>query len=158
MDKQEFLEILRHSLSGEVNPEVIDQNIKYYDQYISSRSVEEEERILEELGNPRLIARTIIETDKIAKQKGKFHGNQSKYSDYYTEEQEGDNNQKRTGYGSNLFFTNIKWYHKLIVALVLITVIIILVLIGRIIIGFLFAFGIPIILLLLLMALFRRRY
>lgn len=62
MEKKEFLDCLREYLSGEVSGPVIESNIRYYDSYISehSSSLEEERRCIEEIGNPRLIATTII--------------------------------------------------------------------------------------------------
>ena len=157
MIKKEFLDILRQSLSGEVSQDNIEQNIRYYDQYISTQNAGDEEKNLSELGDPRLIARTIIESDRAAKQKGKYTGNQSNHSNNYTEEDQAEYNQSNTGSGSNMFFTNFKWYHKVIIALVLLLLLILIIGIGRFIIGFLFAFGVPILLVLLLMNLFRRR-
>jgi uncharacterized membrane protein len=161
MDKREFLEILKQSLNGEVTSDVIEQNISYYNQYISAQSVEEETKILELLGDPRLIARTVIETDRAAKQKGKFSGNHSSYTNSYTnnytDEETENYNEKSSDRGRNIFNTNFKWYHKIVIALIILVVIILMVFIGRLIIGFLFAFGLPIILLMLIMALFRKR-
>lgn len=64
MTKEEFIKELRSALSGEVNQDVLNENIQYYDQYLSQeqqkgRTIDE---IVEEIGNPRLIARTIIDT------------------------------------------------------------------------------------------------
>ena len=69
MDKNEFLNQLKLALGGEVSSEVVEQNIRYYDQYINSSTKEEEASIIRELGNPRLIAKTIIETQKIVREK-----------------------------------------------------------------------------------------
>ncbi|MHB8127826.1 MAG: DUF1700 domain-containing protein [Mobilitalea sp.] len=157
MDKREFLEVLRQSLSGEVKPEVIDENIKYYDQYIGVKSVVSEEEILGELGDPRLIAKTIIEADRAAKQKGRFDSNQGNYSKHYEQEDEAENNQKTPKRGGTVFFTSMKWYHKIIMAFIILISIIIIVILGGILIRFLFAFGIPIVIMLLLLTMFRRR-
>jgi uncharacterized membrane protein len=158
MNKIEFLDILSQTLKGEVSADVIEQNIRYYDQYISSQSSMEEAKIIEMLGDPRMIAKTVIEKDKAAKQKNGYHDNNGSdnNSGSYTENEEGyrqsKNNQK-----SNVFYTNLTWRQKLTLVLVLIIVILVLVFIGRIIIGFLFAFGVPILLILLLYALFKKR-
>lgn len=65
MDKQEFLEKLRLALNGRVSPEKADETLKYYEDYISAevRMGRSEEDVMGVLGDPRLIARTIIETD-----------------------------------------------------------------------------------------------
>lgn len=156
MNKKEFLDILRHTLSGEVSSEVIDQNMKYYDQYISSGSLRVEE-IIEQLGDPRLIARTIIETDRIAKQKRKYTGSTESSYRHYDEEDNENSNHNTKEREKTVFYTNLSWRQKLTVALIIIAILLILVLVGRLIIGFLFAFGVPILLVLLLMALFKKR-
>lgn len=65
MDKQEFLEKLRLALNGRVSSEKADETLKYYEDYISAevRMGRSEEDVMGVLGDPRLIARTIIETD-----------------------------------------------------------------------------------------------
>lgn len=65
MGKQEFLEILRLALSGRVSAEIVADNIRYYEDYINIeiRKGRSEEEILAQLGDPRLLARTIIQTN-----------------------------------------------------------------------------------------------
>ncbi|MGN0400724.1 MAG: DUF1700 domain-containing protein [Acetatifactor sp.] len=64
MEKQEFLDRLRLSMSGKVAPEVVDDTIEYYEEYINTqiRLGTDRNQVMEALGDPRLIARTIIET------------------------------------------------------------------------------------------------
>lgn len=155
MTKREFLEILRQSLTGEVRSDIIEQNINYYDQYITSQS--DEVKAINELGDPRLIARTIIETDKAAKQKGKLNDFQNGYSDYRAQDNDSTDYKNQERQRSNIFFTNIKWYHKLAFALAIILIFVIIAFIGSIIIRFLFAFIVPILIILLLISIFRRR-
>ena len=68
MDKKEFLEKLAMALAGQVSGRVIEENIAYYDQYISDevRRGKPVSQVLEELGDPRLIARSIIEANGAA--------------------------------------------------------------------------------------------
>lgn len=63
MTKQEFLQGLRSELDGRVPYSVIQENISYYDSYISGEMAkgEREEQVTESLGSPRLIARTIVD-------------------------------------------------------------------------------------------------
>lgn len=63
MTKKQFLEELRDSLEGMVSPMVIRQNLNYYENYINEqiRNGRTEEDVLNELGSPRLIARSIID-------------------------------------------------------------------------------------------------
>ncbi|MBH1940500.1 hypothetical protein I5677_06290 [Mobilitalea sibirica] len=157
MSKREFLEILRQSLAGETEPEIIEQHIQYYDQYIGSNSTKQQEEILEELGDPRLIARTIIESERIAKQKSNYMGSQE-YSDYqYYNQDNAQNSNKHTKKRNGIFFTNTRWYHRIVMLLIFIIVLASLFTIGRILIGFLFSFGMPLLFILMIYLLFRRR-
>lgn len=63
MTKQEFLSGLETALSGEVSQQVFLENMQYYRGYIEDelRKGRSEGEVLEELGSPRLIARTIID-------------------------------------------------------------------------------------------------
>jgi uncharacterized membrane protein len=156
MNKSEFLNILRQSLSGEVTTNVIEQNISYYDGFISAQTVEDEGRIIDELGDPRLIAKTIIEAEKAAKEKSKGNWSGANYQGHIPEQ---DEEYKETSSESrqNIFLSNLKWYHKLIAVIAIIVLFIFIAVIGRLVLGFLFAFGLPLLLLLLVMSLFRRR-
>lgn len=66
MSKQEFLDRLRAALNGRISPAQVEENINYYQDYINSqmRSGKSEAEIMAILGDPRLIARTIIETSQ----------------------------------------------------------------------------------------------
>lgn len=65
MNKQEFIDRLRAALNGRVSPNLVTENVNYYEDYINTeiRKGRTEEEVLETLGDPRLIARTIIETN-----------------------------------------------------------------------------------------------
>lgn len=153
MSKKEFLDILRQALTGEVSSDIIEQNIKYYEQYISSSSSKEEAKIIEMLGNPRLIARTIIESEKAAQQKGKTYSNEG-YRSSRSNEDRMKSEQNSSSKGRTKFFTNLSWRYKLVLALILIILILLAVIIGRIIVRLF----IPIIIIVLLLSLFRKRY
>ncbi len=165
MNKREFLDILRQALEGEVSPDIIEQNIRYYDEYISTHSSNGEEAVLNELGNPRLIAKTIIESERFAKEKGKTvygqgYSGDRYYSNTESTRDERDNRQSNHRNGTNrggMFFTGQKWYHKLILMFVFILVLLILFSIGRVILSLLYVFAVPVILMFLLFSLFRRR-
>ena len=65
MNKQEFIDRLRAALNGRVSPNLVIENVNYYEDYINAeiRKGRTEEEVLNTLGDPRLIARTIIETN-----------------------------------------------------------------------------------------------
>ena len=64
MTKREFLESLRLALGGKVTSAQLTENLEYYEDYINTetRKGRDEGEVLSELGDPRLIARTIVET------------------------------------------------------------------------------------------------
>ncbi len=64
MNKQEFINKLQIALNGRLSPALVQENINYYEDYINTqiRMGKSENDVLESLGDPRLIARTIVET------------------------------------------------------------------------------------------------
>lgn len=71
MDRNEFVSTLRAALTGAVSPAIVEDNVRYYQNYISQEiaSGKSEKEILDGLGDPRLIARTIIDTQGMAAMK-----------------------------------------------------------------------------------------
>ena len=67
MTKNEFLELLRTALLGEIPDTEIESNMKYYEEYIRSEGYKtSEEEVINQLGDPRLIAKTIVDTYQIS--------------------------------------------------------------------------------------------
>jgi len=66
MNKQDFLNSLRAALGGELPANVVESNVRYYEEYINSeiRMGKSEAEVLNMLGNPKLIARSIIEAER----------------------------------------------------------------------------------------------
>lgn len=62
MSKQEFLDGLRRSLASGMESQEINEHINYYSQYIDSqiRMGNSEEEVMTSLGEPRLIAKTLL--------------------------------------------------------------------------------------------------
>ncbi len=91
MTRYEFLNELKISLSGNVSNSVLNDNLEYYDDYIASqmRSGKTEEEVLSALGEPRLIARTIIDTSDTSGATGNFA------SESWEEEPEPEKNKKK---------------------------------------------------------------
>ena len=82
MSKREFLEVLRETLSEELSQNVVNGHIQYYDQYISDeiRKGASETEVTGRLGDPRLIARTILETSGASGSCSQSSYSQSSYS------------------------------------------------------------------------------
>lgn len=68
MTKHEFLEQLQKALGSRVSSSVVNENISYYEEYIATqmRMGRSEESVIESLGDPRLLARSISDADKRA--------------------------------------------------------------------------------------------
>lgn len=66
MEKTEFLEQLRQSLSGRIEADKVTDHLRYYEDYINTqlRLGRTENEVLDSLGSPRLIAKTIADTQK----------------------------------------------------------------------------------------------
>ena len=66
MTKGEFLKELRRKLTGEIPPAEVEETLLYYEQYIGNaiKKGKSEQEVLEELGSPLLIARTILDSGK----------------------------------------------------------------------------------------------
>lgn len=65
-DRYEFLEKLKQNLSGRVDGTTLQETISYYQEYfeIQMRSGKSEQEILEQLGDPRLLAKTIYQAQE----------------------------------------------------------------------------------------------
>lgn len=84
MTRREFLDTLRMQLEGELSPSQIEGHLHYYDEYISEAVAagRRESDVLEELGSPVFIAKTLLETAESAggsyyeeaPQQEEFHG------------------------------------------------------------------------------------
>jgi len=78
MNREEFLRQFREALEGKVSERVITENAAYYRDYINHQvnSGRSEGDVLRELGDPRLLAKTIEESSRFTKDAG---GSQRSY-------------------------------------------------------------------------------
>lgn len=91
MEKKEFLQSLRNHLAGEVPTPVLESNIRYYDSYISEHGSTSEEvrQCIDEMGDPRLIATTIITSYKMSNGSSNTQYNDDvQYEESYNDENE----------------------------------------------------------------------
>lgn len=155
MVKKEFLDILRESLAGNVPISEIEENIRYYKDYIENEA-ESEEEALKQLGDPHLIARTIIDGFKASK---------GPMADFYTE-------QARNEYSNSTFdedgssvtggdsdytdynykagsWHKFKWYEKLALTALIIGVLSLVLFIGGLALTIILRIVLPVLLLLL---------
>ena len=89
MTKTDFLASLRSHLNGRIDPYEVQSNLDYYTAYIESELVKgrTEEDILNELGEPSLIARTLI--DSVKRREGEEDDDEYSYSYDYTKDPQG---------------------------------------------------------------------
>lgn len=68
MDRYGFISALRAALNGKVPATTVEDNVQYYEEYIEVqlRQGKSEGEILAALGDPRLLAKTIVEANKYA--------------------------------------------------------------------------------------------
>lgn len=87
MNKTEFIDELRNYLNEHLDKAKADEELAYYQDYLNSRIAngEEEARVIEDLGVPSIIGRTIL--DSLDREK-EAHKNS-------TCEQEGDSGQRK---------------------------------------------------------------
>lgn len=132
MNKEEFLQGLQNTLSGEVPTAVIRENLNYYNDYVQTEinKGRSETEVMEELGDPRLIARTIIDITPGAGASSyesyqTYDNSKTGGTSQYQEDQRQQSNRQNTG---NLHYYDLnKWYWKLlgiVLVIVVFTVII----------------------------------
>ena len=63
MSRQDFIDALKRALYGKIDAFTLADHIQYYEGYIAQEiaSGKSEQEVLNELGDPRLIARTLLE-------------------------------------------------------------------------------------------------
>lgn len=73
MNRNEFMEQLRVALSAELDYYTVNENIVYYEEYIDveCQKGKKESDVLNILGDPRLIAKTIIAASKLEEKEDK---------------------------------------------------------------------------------------
>lgn len=112
MNREEFLDILATQLAGAIPSHEISQHLAYYNTFIDQklRQGQTEADILEGLGDPRLIAKTLIDTEDVPN----VHGYRQSYA--YSAEEAGPDSFTPEGDPSRdsaqrPFFST--WYGKL---------------------------------------------
>ena len=94
MSKEEFIENLRRALSASLDHEAVNKHIAYYEEYImmEMKNNKSEEEVLELLGDPRLLAKTIVSTNQ--------ENGRRVQSEYY---QQDDDNMENNGSKQNTY-------------------------------------------------------
>lgn len=100
MNKKDFIDRLRAALNGNVAPGIVADNVNFYEEYIDGeiRKGLKEEEVLRMLGDPRLIAKTIIETN--AGDGAAYQGSSYRDAEYQDNGYQNSDYRKTTGYGT----------------------------------------------------------
>lgn len=154
MTKTEFLDILRNSLSSELPGDKVNENINYYDGYIEQSVAKGKsyDEVFNELGDPRLIAKTITDTYKMPKgyqhqqaSQGRNYENNpyhnTDYNDTYSRRDHKEHKNK--GFNINIE-SSMPWYLKLLGILLVILAIVVIVALGGVAIHLFFSIIVPI--------------
>lgn len=136
MTKQEFLDTLRRALARELSESEVADNINYYWNYIEEQiaSGKSEEEVLLELGDPRLIARTILEVDQKKEEEAEEGAARFFRESGYTDEEgyQSDESERGDFFGTDEFGRGSIQMHRMTVtdwikvALVIIVILMIL--------------------------------
>jgi len=80
MNRAEFIDKLQRALAGGLNSGQVAENVRYYQEYINSElsKGKSESEVLAQLGDPRLLAKSIIEANKRA---GASYGSNKEYDE-----------------------------------------------------------------------------
>lgn len=84
MNQDDFIRAFQEALAGKVSEHIIRENTEYYRNYISTQVAQgmREADVLASLGDPRLLAKTVVESQKFSNE------GQSSYRDAYSDSKE----------------------------------------------------------------------
>jgi len=116
MTREEFITKLREALRGSVPEDVIRVNVNYYQNYINEEMAKgrSEEDVLSGLGDPRLIAHTILD----AQPSSQAGGESNRQSNTYQNEDYQNNENRRSSVNRG-----VSWKPVLILVLVILIII-----------------------------------
>ena len=140
MERTQFLETLRSQLAGQMHEGKVAAHVRYYEDYIQSqvRGGRSEAEVLTELGDPRLIAKTLLDTD--ADSGGDIYEEEQTYSSggAYSDSESGQGRVDKRSYKLDLS----TWYGKAIVIVIAVAAVIALVTIIGAVLPFFIVLGI----------------
>lgn len=101
MTRSEFMDSLHRALAGSLTSSTVNENMRYYEEYFDTqlRSGQSEAEIVSGLGDPRLLAKTIIQTSKYQAQN--YSSIDREYDEVY-EDGSQENGQGRS-YASKIY-------------------------------------------------------
>lgn len=126
MNKEEFLAQLKTALGGNIASNLVQENLDYYNQYIAEevRKGKSEQEVLAMLGDPWILARTIIDANDGTDRETVYEAG----GNVYEKESYGYEEQKHDARGSILDFLGMDtWWKKLLAVLLVVMVVMLVV-------------------------------
>lgn len=145
MDKREFIDRLRRALAGNLSANLVEENVKYYEDYINSqiRLGFAETDVIETLGEPRFLAKSIIMANSHNVINNKAHQNNTVYTQDMAENEQ---------YSNELRMVRMpKWVAWLVFGLIIFTIVVVITTIIKVLIPIV----VPVLLIYFLIKLFR---
>ena len=151
MTRSEFLEKLRSALGNDLRGSVIQENVDYYNNYIQEEvnKGRSEMEVIEELGDPWVIARTII--DSVEGQK-EVKSQRKTYDSGY-----GGYSQASDNYENNVHIFKMEGWKKVLLILGIIGVLILIIAVIGGILSLLAPIIVPVLLIIVLIQIFTNR-
>ena len=154
MTREMFLSQLRMHLQGKVSSDKIQENINYYSEYIIEelKKGKSEKDVFEMLGDPSLLAKTIIAADDAGKQ-----GENAGETGYASQKEQSTGT---TGYfnGRQVHMAGrYKWWQKLLFVLAIVMVVLLIIAIVSGVIRILVPLTVPIIIVMIVIRILGRR-
>lgn len=120
MDRVEFIDKLQRALAGGLNSGQVAENVRYYQEYIDSeiRKGRSEADVMAQLGDPRLLAKSIIEANKRA---GESYGSNREYDEEMTENVREARQSRTTSEGRIVMLPG--WLVMLIITVIVVLII-----------------------------------
>ena len=89
MTRTEFMDSLQRALAGRLTSSTVNENMRFYEEYFDTqiRSGQSEEEVINGLGDPRLLAKTIIQAAKY--QARNYGGDTPEYDEVYEDGSQG---------------------------------------------------------------------
>ena len=154
MNKEEFLYKMKDALDGQVSEIIISDNIDYYKNYINSEMLngKSEIEVLDMLGDPRLLAKTVIEMQENDNNENNTKSENNKYND----DNYDDYNQEEDDFSKRADNSKVHSIFGLKGCLISILMLFIVFIILRFLLSVAINFAIPICIIILLVGLFKR--
>ena len=121
MSRSEFMDTLHRALAGNLTSSTVNENMRYYEEYFDTqlRSGKSEEEITAGLGDPRLLAKTIIQASK--SQTRSYSGQE--YDEVYEDGSQGNGQDSGREGGKPRIYRMPGWLLLILVVLLVLAVV-----------------------------------